>query len=1355
MLAEGRRRLGLDQKGFGQAVGVGQKAVSRWERGVGRPRRAVVVKVADVLGLSVEDVLAAAGYGAVADSADELTLPVRALSQTLPFSQLSPERFEFACLDILEHLYPGGHASRYGGSGETQDGIDLLVKVDGRRGATGQCKRRAQFGPQDVRDAIDAVVEPAPQNYLFLARSTATAAARDAIDGVPNWELWDGEDLSRYVRRQMSLDEGIRFVDTYFPNHREAFLDIPRPSPWLSVAQFYASTSGSATFTHSWTLSGRQNELAALENALVSGDPAIAILYGRGGIGKTRLLRSVAEKFEAEDWSVRMLPQDSITDPAAFAQLPSYGKSLLIVDDAHARGDLGQIVSQAQTRNPDTRMLIACRPYGKHDLARDLGRAGFLLSELPSVTLDDLSQDEATALAKAALGPECDVFADRLAMLTRDCPLATTIGGQLIQSGALAPRDLEQDSRLRDHILDGYRAALIAAAAHGGQERRTAVLDAVALLQPFRSGSDSFREAIAELVGVSFSRISPHLRSLEDSGVLIRRGDSVRIVPDLLGDIVLARACFDERADVDTGYLSEVLAIARDEVLENVFVNVSRVDWQVDHRLSRTAEPLWTTVQRSLETRTIETYLRILNLLRRVAAFRPLKAIDAVRWMLDNPLDTLPSSMDVPEFFRQTWRDVLNEIPAVLRVAARDSEAIPLACAILWELTQAEQPEINQHGNQPLNVLHEIAAYAPNKHLAYSITVLDLAEQWSATESRHSPLRAIEPLVATESHYERYHDYRLSFYPFAINQGVVHALRRRAIELALAQIRSGNNRRGVAGAEFIALALRYPTGGFGRRVEPEERRSWDTDFLSTIEGLLAALRSTEPDPVVYLAVLDAVHWHAQYGQGPVHDAVEALLGAIPDTVDFDIALQLHDGWGNLIREKGTENGEFERATAERLERIAARAVGAADDHTLVSLIEDRIQREFEVFDRDPSGGRQLLRALFDQRNTLADIVVDRLFDNTESPLGTLTSTVVDLIGTRRPELLPSTVRRLLNHPTATVQTDTALGLARRDRSICVLYNGELQLLESFARHPDSRVREATAGAANAIAPTNLPVANRLLTEIRFADSPRAASQVFMVISAPSSKLSWANLDNQQRASILSQLTTLPNIDDHWIMRFLRQRSSEPTDVALHILRTRIEIDETRGRVRGYQPIPFHWHEPLAFRERPDFLTILRELLSWLAQRDTSQHHGTGGDLFMAAVGAFDEPVLSALLENLRTGGEPEVRTLAYVLNSAPQDLVFQHISFVSEALASAARYGTTTLAVMERAFWCSAMTGSRHGTPGQPYPEDLRLRDECAQIANTLPLASPATRFYRSLSESAAQTIAHDIDHDRDDHREW
>ena len=78
-----------------------------------------------------------------------------------------------------------------------------------------------------------------------------------------------------------------------------------------------------------------------------------------------------------------------------------------------------------------------------------------------------------------------------------------------------------------------------------------------------------------------FDQVVPYLSALEDAQVLQRRGTSLRVVPDLLGDAVLAGACVDAGSGVATGYLDRVYRAADGAALMHLFVNGSRVDWQV------------------------------------------------------------------------------------------------------------------------------------------------------------------------------------------------------------------------------------------------------------------------------------------------------------------------------------------------------------------------------------------------------------------------------------------------------------------------------------------------------------------------------------------------------------------------------------------------------------------------------------------------------------------------------------------------------------------------------------------------------------------------------------------------------
>ena len=106
-----------------------------------------------------------------------------------------------------------------------------------------------------------------------------------------------------------------------------------------------------------------------------------------------------------------------------------------------------------------------------------------------------------------------------------------------------------------------------------------------------------------------------------------------------------------------------------------------------------------------------------------------------------------------------------------------------------------------------------------------------------------------------------------------------------------------------------------------------------------------------------------------------------------------------------------------------------------------------------------------------------------------------------------------------------------------------------------------------------------------------------------------------------------------------VEEFLDKRSAEDPRAVLELMRKRVEDAEGGRDSKRFHPMPYAWHRPLALREHPEFLTILRELLAWLGDGSSWRRRMHGEQIFMAAVGTFDDSVLSLLLETLRTGGE--------------------------------------------------------------------------------------------------------------------
>src|SRR5688572_8701581 len=279
LLTSLRTRAGIGKQAeLARRLGISQQTVSRWERGLSRPRDKEIPLLAKVLATDQETLFKAAGYarGAVAATFD---VP-------FPINALPPETFERFCHYFLERLYrdKSGRVHRAGSTGHRQDGID--ISVTGPFGTyTFQCKRVEEFGPQKVRAAIAKHGVPATQKFLLLS-NVASPQSRAALSEHSDWQLWDREDISLRIRSLPKADQR-DLVDTFFRGKRLELLGEPQPGPWMTADQFFAPYLESARlFNHAWPLVGRANDAAVLEAAMLDGSVTVALLVAPGGGGK-------------------------------------------------------------------------------------------------------------------------------------------------------------------------------------------------------------------------------------------------------------------------------------------------------------------------------------------------------------------------------------------------------------------------------------------------------------------------------------------------------------------------------------------------------------------------------------------------------------------------------------------------------------------------------------------------------------------------------------------------------------------------------------------------------------------------------------------------------------------------------------------------------------------------------------------------------------------------------------------------------------------------------------------------------------------------------------------------------------
>jgi len=1358
-----RKKRGWDQAALARQLGgeVRQQAVSGWERGSSRPKMKMIARLAELFEMKAEELSEAAGYlTPTVDSPETIMLPVRPRVTTLPLAELSFDRFEQFSADLASQLHLDCKVHRYGGAGHKQEGVDIVAQKGNVYHKAYQCKRHTQFGPADVMKAVKETTLSA-EGYCILLTRVATPGARNEIKNHARWELWDVEDISREVR-SLPLDAAVRIVDTYFPGWREPFLGVPEPSAWQTTNEFFRRFSGDQIFTHDWPLVGRTATLNEIRQFLTD-KPPIGVISGRGGSGKTRLLRAVADMAEKDHFTVRFLEIGKDVKPENYELLPREAKLLAIIDDAHERTDIAEMIAGITRVNTRAKILLAIRPYGFSQLAYDLHRVSVHPSELPTWTLEDLKLSEAKELALNVLeGRGSQAIAQRLAHLTHDCPLVTVVGASLIKRGQLDPGKLERDNSII-YILRAFRDALVVNLAKGEPGVLNRLLNAIAVTQPVLMRDEHFTGALAILTGRPFDELLPYIRRLEDAGVIMRRGQALRIVPDLLGDVILAEACYDERSGISTGYITRVQHELNGLPLQHVVINASRVDWQVVQESSGSqslVDSLWNAIEEEFKGSGIRGRQQIMQLVQKVAYFQPDRALALTRWAIEHPTEELEETGSVlGNIYQPTYIDVLHEIPALLKHVAYNLEYLPEAADLLWGLSKTDYRPTNPYPGHPIRILSDLAAYQIGKPIAFNNAMVDAAERWLAEEGvaelSFSPFDILENIMATEGSDDFSEGITISYRPYSINLPAVRSLRDRVNALAIREAKSPDVKRAVRGIKVIEKGLHYPAGLFGREVSDQERAVWTPIFIETINQLTDIASDTTLDPVLNIVIQQALQWHKIFSTTSTKEAATTVINALPNTIEHQLTLALHDGWGQLLFGHLSDHQTIEKCQQEWYEMVAIKLVEDRCSEAIVDMIERRLNAHLRAFGDFGMPG-PFVPTLVKLKPEIGHIVCQRITNNPASTLSCILPAVLAFMAESEPQKAIETSRSLLK--TENIATTRAVAQAYGwNRGLRPLIEGEIDLLYELAVHKDIYVRNLMVRAAQIIAKDHSSSAAELLSLVRFEDSDAVAKELFSTFG-DHGYLRWSALTSEQAGRMWGQLSRCPDIGDYWTTEFLGKLSETDPDAVLRLLKERVEYSEAYPEAENFRATPSTWSHPLHIRDSASFLQFLREIRDWMAAQPASwKRQKWGAEIFRVAARGFDEEVIGVLDEAVLSGSDDQLKAVGSILHEAPRTFVWDQADFVKRALRTAARYGEECVHLISGGLFTATTSGGRSGSPGQPFPEDIEQRDRSAGIARTLPPGSVEANFYRSLEKSARENIQWSADRGEQlmDGRNW
>ena len=644
-------------------------------------------------------------------------LPVVPYPESLPLDDpnLPWERFEAFCEELIARLPGVKEAHRYGRRGSLQRGIDIFADLDNGERWAFQCRQWEKVTKADATRAIQETTYVADRFILTLG-CQATSGVRDACNGHPNWDVWDSGDISRKVR-EMELHSAARLVEAHFgPEWRKAFLGLTGLTPFVTPTEFFRPLlNESALFNHRWQLVGRPDHIRQSHEFIKSQQQNVAVLVGRGGIGKSKILHALAESFDTEHNEMSLwFMADGVPLTQDGADHLPYKPCVVVVDDAHRRGDLPILLALSRQRTHATKLILSCRPHGIGYLKSQLTQGGFDVHEIVDLpNVNELSRDEVAELVRQALGAEFEYLAESLAAATWDCPLVTVVGGQLLAQEAIPPDLLERNEEFRDTVLARFRDVLVGEVGDRIDANLCkSLLNLVSAIQPIRLDNEKALDFEADFLSMDRPRLLLSLGVLEEAGVLLRRGNTLRIVPDVLADHILHQVSVTPQGQ-KTGYADTVFHQFASLCPTEVLRNLSELDWRLRRSGSQASgllNGIWQNIEQEFQDASNSVRCRILKILEEIAVYQPEKTLELVEYSIRNPATT-PEDPEWSKVYKFTHSDVLRELPTLLRWISYTLDFIPRCFSLLWELGRDDSRDINPNPDHAMRVLADLARY--------------------------------------------------------------------------------------------------------------------------------------------------------------------------------------------------------------------------------------------------------------------------------------------------------------------------------------------------------------------------------------------------------------------------------------------------------------------------------------------------------------------------------------------------------------------------------------------------------------------------------------------------------------------
>ncbi|HYV14586.1 MAG TPA: hypothetical protein VE972_01030 [Conexibacter sp.] len=1235
---------------------------------------------------------------------------------------LSGKRFERFCLDLVRALPDVADAHLYARHGERQRGIDIHADLCDGRVRTIQCRRVKRFTKASAEKLIADTTYQADEHWVWCT-CPMSAGARDVLRGVAQWDGWDIEQLSSAVRG-LPREVGRWMIEDHLGSGARKRLLGPEADLCIAPANqwFARSDERAAALRTNQSLRGRGELLDRMVEAVHGLDYSVVLLVGWGGIGKTRMLRALADTLD--DDRVLLL-RDGVEVTAALAEELPTCRFTLLIDDAHRRSGLPAILATVFTSDEPRTVVLATRPQRLAALRADLLNTGISPASVVELNhLAPLTHDQAQALALDELDEAHQGAADSLAVLTRDVPALCVLGARLINDGDLAPGELVNHEAARADILARFRDELVGKIS---EEVDPAVvrglLVLIAALQPLELTGNEIATWLSEQVGRSPAEVRHAIRGIEQSGLLggtKRR----RIVPDVLADHVLREACV-EADGRSSGRADELLALAPPWAMSRVLANLAELDWRLG---SPGEHPVLDTLLTGLEREILAARAwdrsQMLERLKESAVFLADWIVTLARHVLDRPAQdsVLFAEHEV------TDTDARRALVPLLGSAGLVPVHTATALRLLWEIGRDVEPKGAFSGEEPLDAIRWFGSYELNRH--YQETLLEVVEQLVMDEDeaechRIVPITLLMPLTSREGTTSSSKGYTVSLGAYFVDAIAAKELRDRLRVLLVNRCLHGGPRTRFAAGGLLGEMLRQPHGYFGASAPPAAIAQWRTEQLALLEDISDLLHRSD-DVVVIARLRDSLDWPGRHSTiRGTKTAVRRIQRANGMSTD-ELLLRVLTG--------GFDHFESHEAAQRRIRGIAQMLMTENPRvDGLLMRIDDMLTKIAASDPQRHTDAGALMGALMEQDADWGLEAVGILAAAPQRPVARALGVLLTVAVTSAPGRAREVLEQLVTAKDVVLRRYAADHISRM-AWVSDPEAPERRLAVTLAADSDPVVVRCIALAALRAADEEPEFARAVVLAFPTLGDRILAEDVCMVLTHE------IGLTKSDNAELLRRLLQCPEVA-YWHDRMLVAMSAREPQQVLEYLLARIDNQDRQG----YWAVPFDGlsGDPLA-RHPHLRASSARQIVESAARSDGMGPYGAASLFWSYADGRQEG--LDVLAEAIASTDAELWDAALGILSHGPHGIILANPSWVANLLE------TVDTAVLDEAQGAlsSALTmGSRQGTPGKPFPRDVALRDRSAEYAKSARPGSSAAAFWTLMVRQAERAIRQSLERDR------